>query len=198
MLVDAGSPGHEKRILRRVHGLGRGDLRLIYVTHAHLDHYGSAAALRRLTGAPIAIHRADAEAMARGETPIALARGRGKLGRLLLPLAERYLRPEPVQADVLLDDGDELDPYGLDAVVVHTPGHTPGSSCLYLEGRVAFVGDLISTVLGAHAQRTYACDWAALAESLRRVQALAPALVYGGHGGRPISGATFQRLKGPS
>ena len=46
VLVDAGSPGYEGRVLRRMRALERLDLEVIYITHAHLDHYGSAAALR--------------------------------------------------------------------------------------------------------------------------------------------------------
>ena len=83
-LVDAGLPRYERRVLRRMRALGRDDLRLIFITHAHLDHYGSAAALRRLTGAPIAIHRADGDTMARGDTPLGSVRGRGRLMWALL------------------------------------------------------------------------------------------------------------------
>jgi len=84
VLVDAGLPRYEHRVLRRMRALGLDDPRLIFVTHAHLDHYGSAAALRRLTGAPIAIHRADGDTMARGDTPLGSVRGRGRLMWALL------------------------------------------------------------------------------------------------------------------
>jgi len=65
VLVDAGLPRYERRVLRR------------------------------LTGAPIAIHRADGDAMARGETPLGSVRGRGWLLWALLPPFEPCLRPEP-------------------------------------------------------------------------------------------------------
>ena len=65
-LVDAGSPGEEKKILRHIKKYGEKKLRLIFITHGHFDHYGSAAALQRLTGALIAIHKDDAMAMAEG------------------------------------------------------------------------------------------------------------------------------------
>ncbi len=195
VLVDAGSPEQEGCILRALQTLGCVDLRLIYVTHAHLDHYGSAAALRRETGAPIAIHIADAAPMAQGETPLGSVRGRGWLGRWLLPLAERYLAPEPTEPDVLLQDEDRLDDVGLDATVLHTPGHTPGSSSLLVEGRVAFVGDLISTTGWPHAQGLYAHDWTVLAHSLHKVQHLDLDLVYGGHGRKPVRGETLRKLR---
>jgi hydroxyacylglutathione hydrolase len=198
VLVDAGLPRYEQSVLRRMRALGLDDLRLIFITHAHLDHYGSAAALRRLTGAPIAVHRADGDAMARGEVPIRSARGRGRLLLALLPLLEPLLRPEPTPPDILLEDGDDLRAYGLDATVLHTPGHTPGSSCLIVnvnvEGQIAFAGDLLSTTGRPHVQRFFADDWSLILASLARLQALRPEWVYAGHGRRPLSGETLQCL----
>ena len=194
VLVDAGYPKYERRMLRRMRALGQDSLRLIFITHAHLDHYGSAASLRRLTGAPIAIHRADADAMARGETPVGSVRGRGWFTWMLLRLFEPHLRAEPTPPDVLLNDGDHLRAYGLDASVLHTPGHTPGSSCLIVEGRIAFVGDLLSNTIRPHVQGSFADDWSLIPQSLSRLKALRPEWVYAGHGRRPLSGEAFQRM----
>lgn len=58
VLVDASLPGQEQIILRQIRALGSSDLRLILITHVHIDHYRSAAVLRRIAGVPIAIHRA--------------------------------------------------------------------------------------------------------------------------------------------
>ena len=54
ILVDTGLPGSEHKIERalRRNGLGWRDIRLIVITHAHVDHAGSAARLRELSGAP--------------------------------------------------------------------------------------------------------------------------------------------------
>jgi glyoxylase-like metal-dependent hydrolase (beta-lactamase superfamily II) len=198
VLVDTGSPGRASRILRALRRLGGGALRLIYITHAHFDHYGSARALRERTGAPVAIHAADEAAMAAGQTPLRSVRGRGWLGRLLLPLAERALGPEPTQADVPLTEGQNLAPYGLDAVVMHTPGHTRGSSSLIVTEDVAFVGDLISTNGRLHAQNLYASDWSELADSLARLKRQPLSRIYAGHGRRPVTAAQLQRIPLPS
>jgi glyoxylase-like metal-dependent hydrolase (beta-lactamase superfamily II) len=195
VLVDTGSPGHEQEILRWFHRVGAKGLRLILITHAHLDHYGSAAALRRRTGALIGIHRADAEAMARGETPLGDVRGWGKAVKRLMPLVDRHIRPEPTRADVLFDDGDGLETYGVDATVLHTPGHTPGSTTLLVNGRLAIVGDLASTRGWSHAQLFYAADWSVLARSLERLQKLDLEWVYTGHGPCPMSGKDFKKLR---
>jgi hydroxyacylglutathione hydrolase len=195
VLVDTGFPGNDQRVLRKMRTLGRRDLQLIYITHAHLDHYGSAAALQRLTGAAIAIHRADADAMACGRTPVRSARGIGRVGRLLAPLAERVLGPGPTPCDTVFDDGDNLRDFGLDAVVIHTPGHTPGSSCLLVEERLASVGDLLTSNGQPVLQHLYADDWLLLPDSLARVQRMVPRMVYPGHARRPLSGDALQWVR---
>ena len=145
LLVDAGSPGQGGRVQHLMGELGRDDLRLIFITHAHLDHYGSAAALRRATGAPVAIHRQDARAMHSGETPLGAVRGRGVIIKRLLPVLMPLFGLEPTPADLILEDNQDLREFGFPATVIHTPGHTPGSCCLLLEGRYAFAGDLPRT-----------------------------------------------------
>ena len=195
VLVDAGLPGLEHFILRRMASLGRDDLRLIFVTHAHMDHYGGAAALRRLTGAPNASHRDDADVMARGETHLGSCRGFGRIIGPFLPMLEANVPPEPTQADVLVEDGTDLRAYGLDGVVIHTPGHTPGSSCLFVEERFAFVSDLISAVFGVRGAIFFAQDWTQVPRNLARIQALEPEKIYVGHALRPVDGARLQRCR---
>jgi glyoxylase-like metal-dependent hydrolase (beta-lactamase superfamily II) len=187
VLVDTGARRSEERILRKMREIGHSDLALIYITHAHLDHYGSAALLRGRTGAKIAIHRADADDLAKARTQLGSARGIGVIKRALLPLTMPLLKPEPTPPDMVLDDGDHLDIPGLDARVLHTPGHTPGSSSLIVQGRFAFAGDLLSTNWYPHAQSFFALDWGALPKSLGRLRACDPELVYTGHGTKPMT-----------
>jgi hydroxyacylglutathione hydrolase len=191
VLVDCGMPRQEGTILRAVEQLGRGALKLIFVTHAHADHYGSAAALVRQTGAPVAIHRADAQAMANGETPV---RNSKPLMRMATSLMARLSPTPPVRADFLLDDGDSLAQYGVPGVVVHTPGHTTGSCCLLLEDGTAFVGDMLSAGREPHLQRTFVEDADALRRSYSRLRELPLAKVYAGHGRRVLTGEELARL----
>jgi len=197
-LVDAGSRGMEDRVIRLMQKLGRDDLSLIYITHAHLDHYGSAAVLRRFSGAPIAIHHADEGAMANGETHLGQVRGRGRLIKLLFPLLEPVLRPERTRADVLFNGGDDLSTFGLDARVTHLPGHTPGSSCLIVAEKFGFVGDLVSSTGAPHTQRSFAADWDQLNCSLNRLKAMNLVRIYPGHGRSALNGGILPTLIDPT
>ncbi len=195
VLIDAGLRRDGAKILRVLQRLAV-PLRLIFITHAHADHYGGAAAVQRATGAPIAIHRADAEALAHGQTQFGAARGRGRWLAAGLISTARMWQPPAITPDILLQDGDHLDAFSCDAVVLHTPGHTPGSATLWAAGQWAFVGDLLSSTGRPHAQRYFATDWAALAASVRRVQALQPALIYPGHGRRAVNQRELALLSG--
>ena len=194
VLVDAGSPGDAHKILSRLNSFRGKPLRLIYITHAHLDHYGAAASIQRATNAPLAIHAEDAETMAKGETHLGQVRGRGRLTAALMPIVTRLFPVEPVTADPVLQDGQDLGDFGLPGQVLYTPGHTPGSTSLIVDGRLAFVGDLFSTFGKPHTQRLYAHDWSEIEKSLERLSALNLEWLYPGHGQRSLSGEEFASL----
>ena len=133
-LVDTGLPGSARAILSGVAALGRRpeDVRWIVATHLHVDHTGSLAELKRLTGAEVLMHPADAAMVAEGrggrtmhETP---APGSAAFVAGFDPALRRM---EPCATDRLLADGDEL-PFAGGARVVHAPGHAAGQVALLL------------------------------------------------------------------
>lgn len=193
-LVDTGLPGYASKVTHKLRSLDGKPLRLIYITHAHLDHFGNAAFLSRQTGAPIAIHQEDSPAMEDGRTVLGDSRGRGRFISLFFPLFARMFRPETTRATLKLDDGDTLSEFGLDAKVIHTPGHTPGSSCLLVNEQIAFAGDLVSTTGRPHYQRYFAQDWSELQSSVERLKALNPLVTYPGHGRKPLERSSLDRL----
>ncbi len=193
VLIDAGMRFDLAHILNHP-GLNPKRLQMILITHAHIDHYGAAAAIRKATGAQVAIHRADSDALRQGYSPLGQPRG---LGRMLIAgakILEQFQPPEPCEPDLLLEEGDLINLPGLSVRVLHTPGHTHGSCTYLFEGRFAFVGDLLSTTGSVHVQRYLAQDWAVLYDSLRRLQASNPEWVFPGHGRLPIRGAALVDL----
>jgi glyoxylase-like metal-dependent hydrolase (beta-lactamase superfamily II) len=165
-LVDGGVAGSLGRIERGLAALGRSlaDVRRVVVTHGHPDHAGAAADLEA-TGAEIFMHRADFERLQVG---IRDALRRPSRGRLFSSVVRPPTKIHP------LEDGDVLPVLG-GLRVVHTPGHTPGSVCLYApRDRLLFTGDALQVQRGRviFASRLYSDDYAAAQASVRRMAAL--------------------------
>jgi hydroxyacylglutathione hydrolase len=111
-------PGEEiERIHRRLTGLGL-KLTQILITHAHIDHIGGALKLKSLTGAPILLNENDLPLLKMMEEQA------GWLG---------VETPETEAPDASLADGLTVGLENYPAQVMHTPGHTQGSVCLYFK-----------------------------------------------------------------
>jgi len=147
VLVDAGLPGSATRVGRALEklGLAWNDVKLIVITHAHVDHAGGAAELRTRSGAPIVAHDAERAHLA-GLSPMTFC-PTGWFGRFFVktPLIhEAYSRVDP---DIVLSGDQTLDltTFGVQGIVRHTPGHTAGSLSVELSTHEALVGDLLAS-----------------------------------------------------
>ncbi len=193
VLVDAGLPGSEGKVARALkrHGLTWADIRLIVITHAHVDHAGGAARLRRLTGAPVLAHCGDL-AYYQQLVPMNFC-STGWFGRLFLRTGLILQPYEPFTPDILMAEGQVLDlsRFGVDGVVRHTPGHTAGSVSMELASREVLVGDLIASgiLLGGLVRTQHAIrppfeeDPQATALALQRLVDAGMETFYMGHGG---------------
>lgn len=117
----------------------RQTLKQIIVTHAHIDHVGGAARLKRATGAPVYLNERDLELLGSMEMQAAW------LGCAV---------PEVALPDIAAADGMHVGLPDLGATILHTPGHTPGSICLHfakenllLAGDTLFAGSIGRTDL---------------------------------------------------
>jgi len=175
LVVDSGMPGNAKRILAFVERVGRQphEVRDVVLTHWHPDHMGSAAELRWLTGARVAIHELDA--------PVLSGRQRPQKGRLAMAVLYRLFRVRPVVPDLTLRDGDMIG--GLQ--VVHVPGHTAGSIALRRDDGVVFSGDALLSDKRGHVlppDPALSLDPTQLAASVEKINALPCNLLLPGHG----------------
>ena len=142
-LIDTGMPDNSSTILSFIRSLGRdpGELAHIVVTHGHIDHAGSAAALRRLTEAKVVAHR-DEVALTHDGACMLEASSSGRYGPAMRALS-RIGRFEPCPVEAAVNESESL-PYLGGLRIIHAPGHTRGSLCLLLEKRgILFVGDTI-------------------------------------------------------
>lgn len=127
MVIDPGDD--PDLILSRLnaHGL---TLKEIVCTHTHIDHVGAIFELQRKAGTPASIHEADLFLFQELETQ-----------------AQWLGMPSPKRGtiDRFLNDGSSVSCKGVELGVIHTPGHTPGSTCFHLaNGRnILFAGDTL-------------------------------------------------------
>ncbi|KQZ44761.1 MBL fold metallo-hydrolase [Duganella sp. Root1480D1] len=193
VLVDTGLPGSGSKVERALqqHGLRLSDIKLIVVTHAHIDHAGSAAHLRELSGAPIVAHAGDLDYYQQKRQMTFCATG--WFGRAFLRTGMIRRPYVPFTPDLLLNDSDvlSLSQFGIDGVVRHTPGHTCGSISVQLSGGDAMVGDLISSgillggiaMTGLPKRPPFEDDPHAVAEQLENLLDAGSLRFFMGHGG---------------
>jgi hydroxyacylglutathione hydrolase len=91
-------------------------IEFIFITHSHWDHIVDVAKLKEKTGAALFVHKLDSLAL---KTP----------SDDFFPLAKKI---QGVTADKNYDDGDKIKVGDIEIEVIHTPGHSPGSVCLYI------------------------------------------------------------------
>lgn len=139
----------------------------IILTHGHLDHCGAVSAIKKAFPVPLVLHEDDEELL---QSPL-----NQEFSRMLrLPL--------PPPADKLVGAGDKIKLGKAEFKVIHTPGHTPGSMCLYwndwlFSGDTLFAGSIGRTDFPGG-------DFHILRESLSRLKKLAPdTIVFPGHMG---------------
>ena len=165
-LVDTGYAGSLPRIERSLADLGRtvSKVRRVICTHGHPDHAGGARALADL-GVEIYIHPTDATNL---EIGLGEAVRRPSRGRFFAAITPRLPAFTPIA------DGDVLPVLG-GLEVIHTPGHTPGSVCLYARQLgLLFVGDVLQRRFGrvSSASGLYSDDPATARASLKRLAEL--------------------------
>lgn len=112
ILVDTGTTEMTRVITANVEKLGfkLRDIKIMLSSHAHFDHIGGHAAMKKLTGAQVMAIRQDAEAL--------------EAGKDLSPLGDEGWTP--VKVDRVLKDGDTVSLAGTTLRAVWAPGHTPG------------------------------------------------------------------------
>lgn len=157
-------PGAEEPAIRMA--LGKRRPAAILLTHGHYDHIGAVSKLRE-SGVPVYIHRDDAAMLTTPALSLSAMFGGA---------------PSQGEADVLFEDGQMLELAGMKLRVLHTPGHTKGSSCFLAEDGTLFSGDTLFR-FGYGRTDLPGGDEAALFASLRELLRMDPSVsVQPGHG----------------
>lgn len=195
VLIDPGLEFNVGSILKNVEALGFSTDRIKWVinTHAHFDHSMADATFQKL-GAKILVGRDDVPAVEKG-THVT--------GKYIFPMPGKY---PTLQVDWPVDDGEVLELGNKAFTAIHTPGHTPGSTCYMLEvdgKNILFGGDTILFDYRLAAQPPAFTDDNAYLASLRKlsIYGLYPNkvrwdVVLPGHGTLVLDRAYADVLKG--
>ena len=140
ILIDTGAGWSVDQIIHNVQSLGLDgkNLNKILLTHCHIDHIGGAPEIRKRFGSKIYAHNLDAPPMEKGDP--------------ILTAASWYQTTfPPTPVDVKFNLPEEILTIGQQKIIcLHTPGHTPGSICIYLDKdgkRILFGQDLHGPIL---------------------------------------------------
>lgn len=176
LLVDAGTGANFADMRAQIEGLcDPSGIKTLVNTHSHFDHTGGDAKFRDWLKLHIAIHNADKKALETGQT---LAELFGQQARIMT-------------LDKMLRTGSMISTKNFNFEVLHTPGHTPGSICLYdREKKILISGD---TLFDNSVGRT---DFSGgshdqLLESLKALSKLQVHYLLPGHGSPKKDGVDF-------
>jgi glyoxylase-like metal-dependent hydrolase (beta-lactamase superfamily II) len=140
ILIDTGAGWSVDKIINNINklGLNSKDLNKVILTHCHIDHIGGMPEIKKRFGSKIYIHKLDAPPL--------------EIGDQILTAASWYQTTfPPTPVDVKFNLPEEVLTIGEQKIVcLHTPGHTPGSICIYLDKdgkRILFGQDLHGPLL---------------------------------------------------
>lgn len=171
-------------------GLKPEDIKLIIISHAHVDHFYNIPAMREVTGAPVLCHKNGAETLINGLFPD--VDGRTAPGKLIMEKQREEGEPVPycpkVTPDILVEGDTDLSPWGIDGKLLYTPGHSDSDMTVVLDNGAILAGDMIAappiTGIPGLAYLAYRGEEATpqIIQSAEKVLEHAT-VVYSGHGG---------------
>jgi len=182
ILVDTGKREYLNRVTEACKAY---NVKLIVLTHPHFDHAENAAQLSAELGIPIGMNERDCNLIASNSSQELSAEtilGKVVLSASLKDFSARAM--QKFQPDILLNDGDSLAEYGIDANIISLQGHTDGSIGIDIEGKNLIAGDALMNMFYPTVSMLYH-NKADMLESAKKISGLGNRTIYFGHG-RPV------------
>ena len=187
ILIDTGFARKRVQLANRLDHAGckPGNLKLIVLTHGDADHAGNAAFIRKAYGSKIAMHSLDLGMVERGDMSSNRKAKPDKMSpfsRLIAFVVGVFFKKASdftkFTPDIMIDEGFDLSTYGLNAKVLHLPGHSKGSIGVLTDDGKLFCGDFAYNIPGFG----FIDDMADHNASMEKLIQLKIETIYPGHG----------------
>ena len=192
ILIDTGGSNKRTDLEKELESAGckPGYLKLIVITHGDFDHTGNAAYLSKKFGTKITMHYDDSGMVERSDMFWNRKKGNIFL-RMIAPILFGFGKSERFKPDLYIEDGYDLSGYGLDAKVLHLPGHSKGSIGILTTSGDLFCGDLPENK-DKPVLNSIMDDSTAANASVEKLKSLKINTVYPGHG-KPFPMSSFTK-----
>lgn len=190
IMIDSGEPKKSKAFIKGLMAasITPEDIKLIVLTHGHWDHIGSAAEIKKLTGAKVALHHREKDWLEKSLKPHlpGVTIWGSILGKLVIMLMLPFIHIPATEVDVVLEDEElSLSEYGIAGKIIYTPGHSSVPVSVLLDTGEAFVGDMAMNKLPlciSPGLPIFAEDWSKLIDSWKMLLHKGVKTVYPAHG----------------
>lgn len=179
VLVDTGKREFADKVIEQCRAYNVG---LVVLTHAHFDHAENAARISDSLKIPIAMNDRDCDLIASNNAQAMCAKS--FLGKIVLSASMKDFSKRTMpnfKPDILLNEGDSLSEYGIDADIIALPGHTKGSIGVDVDKKHIIVGDALMNMFYPTVSMLYN-DREQMLESARKISEMGGRTVYFGHG----------------
>ncbi len=190
ILIDTGKKEYLNQIIKECKPY---TMRLIVLTHVHMDHAENAEELSNIWGCPVAVNKKDIELAGEYESQPLVAKT--LLGKIILGVSRSVLQTKFSIGSNLkyVEEGETLKEYGIDATIIELPGHTNGSIGVDVERKDFIVGDALMNWFRPTVSQLYH-NRELMLESAKRIQDMGERTIYFGHG-KPASNRAFVKEK---
>jgi len=143
ILIDTSSQCQWNKLEKNLTYLNIKHIDCLILTHSHFDHAGNAHKIREKYNASVIIHRDESHYLK--TSGFVIPKGTNLFSDALVYLLANKLTPKPrykpCQYDITVDTRFDLNDFGFNAYILHTPGHSPGSVSVIINDEIAVVGD---------------------------------------------------------
>jgi glyoxylase-like metal-dependent hydrolase (beta-lactamase superfamily II) len=151
ILVDTGPKRSWNKLKSNIEELlMENKLSYLILTHTHFDHAENTAKIKKLLNPKIIVHKSEEEYLKHGNSP--LPKGTNLATGFIIDVIGKKIQSrykyEPVDPDIFVDEKYDLKSVGINANIIHVPGHSKGSLSIIIDNKIAIVGDAMFGIFG--------------------------------------------------